>query len=55
MLFSSTYNIQAACDVVNGDVDMTTIVFDLICAADQSAYYPFPNTRNNYQQQLNLV
>jgi len=51
----STYNIQAACDVVNGDVDMTTIVFDLICAADQSAFYPFPNTRNNYQQQLNLV
>ena len=53
--FFSTYNIQAACDVVNGDVDMTTIVFDLICAADQVPYYSFPNNNNNYQQQMNLV
>ena len=51
----STYNIQDACDVVNGDEDMTTIVFNLICAADQSPYYSFPNNNNNYGQQLNQV
>jgi len=51
----STYNIQDACDVVNGDEDMTTIVFNLICAADQNPYYSFPNNNNNYGQQLNQV
>jgi len=51
----STFNIQAACDVVNGDVDMTTIVFDLICVTDQTGFYPFPNNNNNYQQPLNQI